>query len=320
MGFTRSESSILLIALVSFLQLSEVVSSSVVKPLGITTPPCAPGSRTFVISTNNVQQITVCFDYTRQAAIWTYHVIDGQDLNNAPSGLKRKDNWGVDGLDKDVIQTVTTSGFYKDVYKKETHNKGANTPKEYLARGHLTPNADFGTQDKRDATFFFINAAPQWQYFNGGSWKSLEKAITNYAQAGTGRILHVITGTDGILNGGALNGGKDWYLDWQSGDNMKIPVPKFFWKIVYDGNSGAAFVGSNEDVRGAKGPQAQGKGHPITGGQVKTDLCNGSYNNVNQGYIWCYTIKDVFEVLPKLKKYALPLKTKIEKNAQFLAL
>jgi len=323
MGFTRSESSILLIALVSFLQLSEVVSSSVVTPLGVTTPMCAPGSRTFEITTNNVLQITVCFDYTRQAAIWSYHEINGQDLKNAPSGLKRKDNWRPNGLDNDVVHNTgtllknPTNKLYQDVYRKKANDKGAEERVEYLARGHLTPNADFASQDERDATFYFINAAPQWQYFNGitrlgkGHWLELEEDIRAHAQKdqdGLDTTLHVITGTDGVLN----VAGQDWYLTWKrpSPDDKMIPVPKFFWKIVWDNdrNEGAAFVGSNQEISNM-GSQGKGKmPHPNAAGNnnFPTDQCPRKYANVNNGIIWCYTINDISTVIPDLQDYFFP--------------
>ena len=37
----------------------------------------------------------------------------------------------------------------------------------FLARGHLAPNADFVFYSWMDATYHFINVAPQWQSFNG---------------------------------------------------------------------------------------------------------------------------------------------------------
>ena len=39
----------------------------------------------------------------------------------------------------------------------------------YLARGHLSPNADFIFYSWMDSTYHFVNVAPQWQRFNGNS-------------------------------------------------------------------------------------------------------------------------------------------------------
>lgn len=52
-----------------------------------------------------------------------------------------------------------------------------NDRQHFLSRGHLTPKADFVYGFEQAATFHFINAAPQWQIFNGGNWVKLEMAI-----------------------------------------------------------------------------------------------------------------------------------------------
>ena len=77
----------------------------------------------------------------------------------------------------------------------------------YLARGHLAPNADFLTYawqveqhlplptpacqhlhtalssafSGQDATFTFIDVAPQWQSFNAGNWLDLENGVRDLA-------------------------------------------------------------------------------------------------------------------------------------------
>ena len=43
----------------------------------------------------------------------------------------------------------------------------------YLARGHLSPNADFIFYSWMDSTYHFVNVAPQWQAFNGTTSKLL---------------------------------------------------------------------------------------------------------------------------------------------------
>ena len=52
---------------------------------------------------------------------------------------------------------------------------------QYLARGHLVPNADFGSDAERALTFVMTNVAPKWQLFNMGNWFALERAIRTYA-------------------------------------------------------------------------------------------------------------------------------------------
>ena len=42
------------------------------------------------------------------------------------------------------------------------------------AQGHLSPDAGFIYNVEQDATYYFLNVAPQFQSFNNGNWKSLE--------------------------------------------------------------------------------------------------------------------------------------------------
>ena len=52
----------------------------------------------------------------------------------------------------------------------------------YFARGHLSPDAAFIYDAEQDATYYFMNVAPQFQSFNNGNWKSLEMATRKYAE------------------------------------------------------------------------------------------------------------------------------------------
>ena len=40
----------------------------------------------------------------------------------------------------------------------------------FLSRGHLAPDGDFIDAASQDASYYFMNVAPQWQVFNAGSW------------------------------------------------------------------------------------------------------------------------------------------------------
>ena len=44
----------------------------------------------------------------------------------------------------------------------------------FPAQGHLSPDAGFIYNVEQDATYYFLNVAPQFQSFNNGNWKSLE--------------------------------------------------------------------------------------------------------------------------------------------------
>ena len=92
------------------------------------------------------------------------------------------------------METLANQLGYND--QKTQLENIIKTNGQYIARGHYAPNADYQTQQLRvnfefidlkncmylipidqDATFHFGNAAPQWQTFNNGHWKQLEKKV-----------------------------------------------------------------------------------------------------------------------------------------------
>ncbi|XP_046749959.1 uncharacterized protein LOC124413439 [Diprion similis] len=117
----------------------------------------------------------------------------------------------------------------------------------FLARGHTTAKADFVYGSQHRATFYYVNQSPQWQTFNGGNWNSLENDVRNYV-SNTYQDLTVYTGVYGIAQLPNVNGVlTDLYLYADAAGNRAIPVPKFFWKILYNETTqlGTAFIGVN---------------------------------------------------------------------------
>lgn len=49
------------------------------------------------------------------------------------------------------------------------------TNRQFMSRGHLAAKSDYVFATGQRSTFYFINAAPQWQPFNAGNWNSLEQ-------------------------------------------------------------------------------------------------------------------------------------------------
>lgn len=118
----------------------------------------------------------------------------------------------------------------------------------FLSKGHLVAKADFFYGAQQHATFFYTNAAPQWQTVNGANWNSLENDARSFA----GRIgsdLTVYTGTHGIATLPNVNNQEtNLYLGGSS-----MPVPRMFWKVLYNPNTqaGIAFVSLNNPYQSA---------------------------------------------------------------------
>jgi len=195
--------------------------------------------------TTEAVTITVCHDLHGSRTLWSRHTI-WDEISAYYSGNNRPSFSPDDYFDYDV------NHFYKTATQKETIADLVGSQAladEYIqgqmffSRGHLAPNADFIFHSWMDSTFHFINVAPQWQCFNGINWAQFEASCRDLAIE-RGLDLIVYTGTHGVTQLKDVNGQLvDIYL--YNGD--KLPVPRFFWKILYDQWTlkGVALVGVN---------------------------------------------------------------------------
>lgn len=146
----------------------------------------------------------------------------------------------IDGLyktQKDIVAKILGSA--------ELAAKYINTNSEvYLARGHMAAKADFVFGTHQVATFWYINAAPQWQTFNGHNWVSVEDGSRRLA--GDRHIsLEVYTGTYGVTTLKDKNNiEREIYLGYPE---KKVPVPKLYYRILLNkaDDSGVVFIGVN---------------------------------------------------------------------------
>ena len=74
---------------------------------------------------------------------------------------------------KSMVKKILGSNTIDGAAIIETTSSGTN----YFAKGHLSPDAGFVYNVMQDATYYFVNVAPQFQSFNNGNWKSLEYAV-----------------------------------------------------------------------------------------------------------------------------------------------
>ncbi|XP_015605998.1 uncharacterized protein LOC107272885 [Cephus cinctus] len=117
----------------------------------------------------------------------------------------------------------------------------------YFSRGHMVAKADFVYGSAMRATFWYVNSAPQWQTFNGGNWNSLESDVRSFASSRQ-LDLTIYTGVHGISSLADINGVEQPMYFYARGNARGLPVPKFYWKVIYDpiSKKASAFVGVND--------------------------------------------------------------------------
>lgn len=170
--------------------------------------------------------------------------------------------------------------------------KGQN----YLAKGHLAPDAAFVYQNLQDATYFYFNVAPQYQAFNNGNWKSLESSLKKLGIR-LGRNLDTYTGTHQILE----YIGKELYLQ---NERKYIPIPKYYWTVVFDHTTkkAVAFIGLNN-------PHAK-RAPP----KLCTDRCSDmwwlkskKYKDIKKGFMYCCELEEAAKAIPAIASITIHL-------------
>lgn len=119
---------------------------------------------------------------------------------------------------------------------------------KYLARGHLTAKVEMIYGSQQRGTFWFMNAAPQFQSFNGGNWESVESSTRRLMRDRKIENGEIYTGTSGILTLPDINNvQQEIYLYFDENNNGLIPAPELYYKIIIDRDtsSGIAIIGLN---------------------------------------------------------------------------
>lgn len=183
-----------------------------------------------------------------------------------------------------------------------------NDTELYLARGHLAAKADYVFAAQQLATFYYINAAPQWQSFNNGNWLKIEIGVKKIIEKHN-IDTDVYTGTHGVFTYPDVNGKmQEIYLayDNRTGWTNRIPVPRFYYKILIAEsiNAGIVFIGVN---------------NPYITNEKEYILCpdigdmvnyiDWNRKNVTAGYSYACTVPEFIKVVKDLPP--LPKVTKL---------
>jgi len=286
------------------------------------------GPEQLVAPTEIKDMIQLCIDEKEYGTIWTRHIIRGKSLLFQDKGGSRpsfktdnpRQKRFFDGLSSSKLMRMYSKRSQKlmeTFYElKDVINKTSSSA-NYLAKGHLSPDAAFVYQREQDATYYYINAAPQFQSFNAGNWRFLEEGVRNLAKSLERSIL-TYTGTLGLLTYDNKNNGEKtelylWYKKQKKSTVTKaIPVPKYYYKIVYDETvkQGIAFLGLND---------------PYSEDLKETDLlCNNVCDQIEwfkeevpkmnieeKGHITCCTIQELAEVVENVNTFKTDAGVKI---------
>ncbi|XP_066150165.1 uncharacterized protein [Euwallacea fornicatus] len=210
-----------------------------------------------ISSTRFASNMVLCFDRTTEVAIYSfYNLIPAirQQISGTPrpsftqgTGIFTLSN--VNRLYTTATQRVTINGLLGLPSDDYTYIQNNNN--YFMARGHLTARSDFFYAAQQNSTFHFANALPQWQTFNGCNWEQTESDVRDYASRNNA-TLQIWTGGWGVTTLPHAITGEDTELYlYVNGDDRALPVPDFYWKVVYRplSGSGVALIGVNNPYK-----------------------------------------------------------------------
>jgi len=244
--------------------------------------------------------ITVCHDLTQSRTLWSRHTV--WDEVSASDHGNNRPAFSTDGLfDFDVnnaYKMATQRETVKDlVGSRELADKYIQdqSTNKFLARGHLAPNGDFIFYSWMDSSFHFINVAPQWQCFNGFNWNYFESGCRNFAVERELDLV-VYTGTSGVLQ---LLDVDNELVDIFLYDGYRLPVPRYYWKILYDpvGGSGVAVIGINNPHLESV-PESYIVCPPLADHPILSGVSDQS--SIYRGYIWACRVEDLAAAIPEV--------------------
>ncbi len=130
-----------------------------------------------------LRTMVACFDQDEARAVYTWY--NSSLLHTGHMSKVQRPFFEDDNLYKfnvsDSYGRNQQRKRLEEILKSESLAKKyiKNDDEHFLSRGHLTPKADFVHGFEQASTFHYINAAPQWQVFNGGNWVNVESDVRN---------------------------------------------------------------------------------------------------------------------------------------------
>ncbi|XP_055532015.1 uncharacterized protein LOC129722532 [Wyeomyia smithii] len=282
------------------LNCSSSISSSI-KPQN---RPCAGGTGALfdigyeILGIPFVKLFISCYSLEKASVIYTEHDILGHSIDIAQISNDRP-AFRVGGLSSKVkFSSVYTQNSQRtrlaELLGSEAEARKYISSSSFFAKGHLTPDGDAVLDTWAAATYFYINAAPEWQIINVGNWIRVENSARAFA-ARVNDTVKVITGVYDILVLPSVTG---QLVPITLSENSQLEVPKWFWKVLYHANSAVAFVTLNN-------PYAQ------RGEYLCQDVCDRfgwshkEFADLVKGFTYCCSV-------PELRKVIKFIPTKVD--------
>ncbi|XP_005182499.2 uncharacterized protein LOC101891285 [Musca domestica] len=229
----------------------------------------------------------MCYDNVTETTYYTHNVINGAAIDyNIKESTRR--SFSAEGL---KLTTTKTNNYYTQKNQIERFENYFGPDQSYidsinyLARGHLTPDADFVFGYEQLSTYYYANVEPEFQPVNAGNWLRVEELARSVA-ASHGNDLETYNGAFGQLQLPTVNGKMvDIYLD----DAKQFGVPEYYFKVLLNRASDAAIV-----FVSVNNPHAvDGESREICESVCdEADLKHANFPTLSKGYTFCCRLED----------------------------
>ncbi|XP_061402301.1 uncharacterized protein LOC133338132 [Musca vetustissima] len=229
----------------------------------------------------------ICYDNITESTFYTHNVINGAAIDyNIKESTRR--SFSAEGMQ---LTTTKTNTYYtqKNQIQRFENYFGADQTYidsiNYLARGHLTPDADFVFGYEQLSTYYYANVAPEFQPVNAGNWLRVEELARSVAAA-YGNDLDTYNGYFGQLQLPTVNGQLiDIYLD----DAKQIEVPEYYFKVLLNKAIDAAIVFVTVNNPYVVDGQAREICESVCD---QADLKHDNFPTLSKGYTFCCRLED----------------------------
>lgn len=154
------------------------------------------------------------------------------------------------------------------------------------------------------ATFYYVNAAPQWLSFNNGNWLQIEISLKKFV-AKRNIDVDVYTGTDGVVSYADVNGKyQQFYLSSEDPKRPRIPVPQLYYKVIVAQNTnlGIVLIGVNDPHASKERIKSEYIVCPDVSNQV--DYITWNRKNITAGYSYACAVDEFAKVVKHLPDFS----------------